>query len=392
MALLTTPQQTSSLQLVGSQYGPGGALYVNPLATPTNSTATNSTLPSPYTAYNQQAPVGNQQGQSATNGIMSPDLLKSAGKFTTNGFSSPSLTAATNTVNAFGTNLGFSAGNTAAISTGGATESISPALAAADPSLLNGAGAVQGGLSSATLSGTLGAAGLGALAGNFLGRIGGNSTSGSIGGGIGAAIGNMILPGVGGIVGGLIGGIGGGFFGNHSTPTNAASHYGQIDPNTGTIVNVQSGGSKNPGDFANFGSDTLKSLSVLTSNAAKDLGIKFNPNSNVTAGISTQHGGASIEVGGTPTSGDMVRFGQEHYDYTNPDSVKEAQYTALKHLAEQAGYKDTAKLDAWYKNFSDTYGKTGSGSAASVNIPLSTTQFADYMTKFKTQGSPNASA
>jgi len=87
--------------------------------------------------------------------------------------------------------------------------SVAPSI----PAGLQSTGTLGGSLTNATLSGTLGAAGLGGLAGNFLGKIGGSSTGGSIGGAAGAAIGNMILPGVGGFIGGGLGGVLGGFFG-----------------------------------------------------------------------------------------------------------------------------------------------------------------------------------
>ena len=65
-------------------------------------------------------------------------------------------------------------------------------------------------LTSATLTSTLGAAGLGALGGTLLAGItGGNKTGGAIGGGLGAGIGFA----VGGPLGGLIGGAGGSLLG-----------------------------------------------------------------------------------------------------------------------------------------------------------------------------------
>jgi len=79
--------------------------------------------------------------------------------------------------------------------------------------------------SSATLSGTLGAAGLGALGGGLVARLfGGNQTTGSIGGGLGAGIGFAVGGPIGGIIGGLGGGALGGLLGGGQSPPDRTQH------------------------------------------------------------------------------------------------------------------------------------------------------------------------
>ena len=92
---------------------------------------------------------------------------------------------------------------------------------------------LPGGVSGATLSSILGAAGIGAFGGGLLaGLTGGNRLGGSVGGGFGAGLGFAI----GGPVGGLIGGVGGSllgglFGGGSSTEANEFT----VDLSTGAI-------------------------------------------------------------------------------------------------------------------------------------------------------------
>ncbi len=103
----------------------------------------------------------------------------------------------------------------------------------------------QAGLTSTSLSGILGAAGIGSLVGGFLGK---NQLGGSIGGGLGAglgsvlagssalagtsiatALGGFLLPGIGAVAGGLLGGLFGG-----KKPSNQVAG-GFILPETGSV-------------------------------------------------------------------------------------------------------------------------------------------------------------
>lgn len=103
----------------------------------------------------------------------------------------------------------------------------------------------QAGLTSTSLSGILGAAGIGSLVGGFLGK---NQLGGSIGGGLGAglgsvlagssalagtgiatALGGFLLPGIGAVAGGLLGGL----FGGKKPSNNVAGGF--ILPETGSV-------------------------------------------------------------------------------------------------------------------------------------------------------------
>jgi len=133
----------------------------------------------------------------------------------------------------------FFSGATSAIDAFGVGFGFAPA-----PGSLTGAAAAHAGAAaqsgifgtSATLSGTLGAAGLGALGGGLLASFtGGNQIGGSIGGALGSAAGFMIGGPVGGLIGGAAGGLLGGMFGGGpSDKTQAAT----VQLATGAITNV----------------------------------------------------------------------------------------------------------------------------------------------------------
>lgn len=143
---------------------------------------------------------------SSGSSFMSPTSgFKSIGQFAGNGFSFPQ----SQFVNNIGSSLGFG------------TQTGAPLAGTIGPTNTF----TSGGLTSSSLSSTLGAAGIGAFAGSFLGKIGGNSTGGSIGGGAGAGIGMAVGGPVGAVVGGLLGGIGGGFFGSKKKPNPAGAIF-----------------------------------------------------------------------------------------------------------------------------------------------------------------------
>lgn len=284
-------------------------------------------------------------------------------------------------INNFGGTLGFG-------SAGGSSEAISPALSAADPTLAETGNAVSSGadavgsLTSTSLSSVLGAGGLGALGGGVLANLlGENSTGGSIGGGLGAAAGSVLagtsavgasaigatlgsaLPIVGTIAGGVIGAIVGGLFGG-GTPTSAIYNQANYSA-TGAETNESLAGEKNPGGYANFGTSVLGNLGVLTTAASSALGIQFNPDSLVDAGISTQHGGASIDV--ESNDGQLSNSGQMFFNYQDPTSTGTAYYNSLVDLAGQAGYTNTTALYNWFYGVGQT--DSGQSNASSpINI------------------------
>jgi hypothetical protein len=180
---------------------------------------------SPYIQnYNQQAAQQPNGGSGNVSGGM-PNL-PSGGPFS----------GITNGIDKIGGGLGFAGPNMAPVL------DASGALTGTAGSTLPGVSSAGTGImgSGTTLSGALGAAGIGAFAGSFLGKIGGNPVGGSIGGGLGAGIGMAAFGPIGGIIGGLIGGIGGGFFGG-AKPSNKWQSggfnlsTGEIDPNWAKI-------------------------------------------------------------------------------------------------------------------------------------------------------------
>lgn len=116
----------------------------------------------------------------------------------------------TNGIDTIGTSMGFGAGNAALYSA-----PIGPMASGAPMAASYTAGANTGALTGASLSQTLGAAGLGYFGGGIVsGMLGLNEKTGSVGGGVGAGIGMAVGGPPGAIVGGLLGSIGGGLFGN----------------------------------------------------------------------------------------------------------------------------------------------------------------------------------
>lgn len=113
----------------------------------------------------------------------------------------------TSAINSFGAGLGFANGVPIVTGPGG--------LIAGGGAASTGAVASSGFFGSgATLAGTLGAAGIGALGGGLLASLtGGSQLGGSIGGGLGAGIGFAVGGPIGGILGGLGGSLLGGLFG-----------------------------------------------------------------------------------------------------------------------------------------------------------------------------------
>lgn len=298
----------------------------------TNSNGFNNSSSSPY-SYGLMTPQAQTQQQSnpVSSILSNGSSIKSAGQFISNGFQLPQ----SQFINGIGAQLGFNAG------TGGATEAISSSLAAADPSLVaSGAGAVpeSGLLGSSTLSSTLGAAGLGALAGNFLGKIGGNSTGGSIGGAAGAAIGNLIVPGVGGIVGGLIGGIGGGFFGGKKGTATYVEGFKLDDNNTWASTGIgQKNGASVQGPVQQFNSNLTDAFSKAQSYlSAQGLSLK---DITIAGGINTKHHQYGLGTSGYLSVGNGAnnQIGAYGWESGDQKSQQNAIQQAITAAAKQAG-------------------------------------------------------
>jgi hypothetical protein len=256
--------------------------------------------------------------------------------------------------------------------------------------------AVEGSLgTSATLSGILGSAATGAAIGGFLNKK--NPTAGMIGGAVGGVAGGMmigaqigsVVPGIGTVIGAVVGGLGSRLFGGGKPATNAVVSAGNISPD-GKISNIRVTGSKNPGQFAEFGNENVNAMQNITTAAARDLGIKFSP-FQVESGISTRHGGAYMRIEGQNPQGITVNdTGQMFYDYTNKDSTKDLQYKALEALAKNSGYTDTAKLKEWFDSGSSTNFASGAGNTLKLAKPKENTSFKDFVANFKSTQNANA--
>ncbi len=258
-----------------------------------NTSATDVTSIKPQT-YNPNVGINNpSQNNQSSSPINSNalSLLSSAGKSV--------LPGVTSSINNFGMGLGFGSG-------GGAAEAISPALAAADPSLVASGASVSSGaasagsLTGASLSGVLGAAGLGALGGGILAHaLGENSTGGSIGGAIGAGIGMALFGPLGAVGGGALGSVVGGLFGNNTAPTSAAEGAYTLSPDGSVKLSGQ--GAKNAGSYSGYPSSIATALNSQFSNAEKTMGITFDK-TDFRAGVNTKYSPSGqpgyIEVGG----------------------------------------------------------------------------------------------
>lgn len=309
-------------------------------------------------------------------------------------------------INNFGTNLGFaatsadSAANLAAfgVAPGASTEA---AAAAADSTASFAAGTSDLGASTvgATLSGTLGAAGLGYLGGGILAHaLGENSTGGSIGGAIGAGAGMAVgassamlgaeLGSFAGPVGAIVGGIGGalfgGLFGNNSTPTSASTASYSLNPGGG--LTYAGGSSKNPSPQTNaFDSTAATNFSNLTNAASTALGIQFNNTSGLAVGDSTQHGGAWIEGGSS---------GKVFFDPSNTQQSQNAYLKALIGVANQAGYTNNQAITDWYnKNYVNSTAGASNQPPSLPNNPnasAGTNSFQQFIANYKAQQAAGA--
>lgn len=374
-----------------SAFSPGGAYYPTPLNN-YNIAPPNSSYGNPYANANRMVPV-QSQGQGGFGSIISnAQTLKSAGQFIGNGFQLPQSSF----INSVGTGLGFapgavSYGSSFGPSVAGAAEAFGPAAADAGSLVAGSTGA------SATLSSTLGAAGIGALAGNFLGRIGGNATGGSIGGGIGAGIGMAVGGPVGGVIGGLIGGIGGGFFGGGKKPT-AASHFNAVvDPNGAYAYTGY--GAKNAGQYDGYNQQLSSDISSALQQAKQYLpGINYK-NFSISGGVNTLHSGGPeagyITLYNDSKTGTGWDTGTDINKsiYFNPDDPNDKQRAigeAVAQLALRSG-ATPEQVQSMSQQIQFNSTPQGQASQSMPFVPIQNNQrFADYMAKYKDQGTPNA--
>lgn len=257
----------------------------------------------------------------------------------------------------------------------------------------------------ATLSGTLGAAGLGAIGGGILAHaLGENSTGGSVGGAIGAAagyalggagaaalgleLGSFAGP-VGAIVGGIGGAIFGGLFGNSSPGTNASGEGGSLTA-SGALSGVATGG-KNPNSTSSSTVSTAtQNFSSLAEAANTQLGIQFSPDVHFQANYSSKHGGTNINVSGpNGQSSGPISFNPQ-----DASSSQQAYLQALTLAAQYSGYTNTNQINSWYQQ---TYINSNAGASNlpptlpnNPNASAGTTSFQQFLTNYKAQQNANA--
>lgn len=343
---------------------------------------------------------GTSVGQSLTNGVNQIGAQI--------GFANPSLitsgpSAATITADAgslSGADASFLANAQSAAGFTDGTAGVASAASSLDAT----AASSQGIFGGATLSGTLGAAGLGAIGGGFLAKaLGENPTGGSVGGALGAAAGyafggagaaalGLELGSFAGPVGALVGGIGGaifgGLFGGHSAPTSASSYGYSIGP-TGNLTQT-SYGSKNPSSVSEgFTQSANQNFSNIAQAASRALGFQYGSGVNFGAADSTLHGGPVISV--TGPNGQST--GGLYFDSTNPQASQKAYLQALTAAAQYSGYTNTEALTNWYNN---TY-VNGTGGASNVppTVPKNPTpnaqsDFQKFVQQYQAQQNANA--
>lgn len=268
----------------------------------------NNSLLNSYSNYTTQSLAQQQQAEVQPTGGASISPLSSVqqGVGLANQASGGSLLGGvTNSINSFGnTALGF--GLPASAGTGAASVSAFGQTAAdiGSNSVSFGAGADGAAASwtGATLSGTLGAAGLGYAGGSLLaGWLGENQTGGGIGGALGAGIGMAAFGPLGALAGGVLGSVVGGLFGN-SQPSDETQVGGVILTN-GQTTSAQ--------DKSNTGSEYSASNNSLMSSAqtgASNL-VNYLIQNGATPNQSTQNLGNDPTVNITVGGRDGYRIG-----------------------------------------------------------------------------------
>ena len=250
-----------------------------------------------------------------------------------------------NFINDIGSTLGFGSGAVTYTGAGGAPAVFGPLTNGATqfgvgPFSPTTAVGVEGALgTSATLSSTLGAAGIGALAGGFLGKIGGSEVGGSVGGGLGAGIGFAVGGPIGGVIGGLIGGIGGGFFGGGKPATSASEFLGNTSNTAGvTGLSGISFGAKNAGAYSGFNEALSQQISHGLGGIHPYLGIDSYVHHVIRGGVNTLHSGSGqpgfIQLGGHVHGGGGIQIG---FDPGDNESIAGAVQEAVRQTALRSG-------------------------------------------------------
>lgn len=362
-----------------------------------------TTLPSVYSplannpsAFSSFAPSGgyglysnyagnNNNNQGGGSGFNPTDFFPNSNPFSSSGNNSfggfNPASGIKNAVNQFGTNFGLSPGTLSYTGMGPAALPWAQPGMIANPAMsgMEGVAQTAGSLSTASLSGVLGAAGIGAFAGGFLGKIGGSSTGGTVGGGLGAGIGMAVGGPVGAVIGGLVGGIGGGFFGSKSKPTSASEfsvgNLADWDNNIGF-------GSKN--NSSGFNQQFAGELKDYVGSITKTLNMPLK--GTIHAGFNSIWGGPGggfIDI--FNQDGQMQRFN------FSPDDVngkKAAVTNALTKLAQNSGATE-AQITQMIKNLEKPPG-TGTPLIKPAAASTGPSTFEQYVANYKSKQNANA--
>lgn len=287
--------------------------------------------------------VSPQGGQTSGGSKVSGDLgtVGDAYKFLNGGFKS-----VTNSINDFGSSLGFASQSGAPVSA-----SIAGPTNAFD---------TAGSLSSSSLSSVIGGAGFGFAAGGFISNlVGGNPLGGSIGGALGGALGatflggltgvemgatlGSIVPGIGTVIGAAAGSLLGGLFGGHSKPHPAGGFNNGVLDSTGKISDYNLTGKH---EAADFGSTLANPLQSYLQQQAKTYGIKYND--GITVGSSYDVGGnvgdgnpnnkygIYVNTGGKDSN--LNDQGAKGFFYSDAASQQQAYQDAFNYIATNSGY------------------------------------------------------
>lgn len=247
-------------------------------------------------------------------------------------------------INQFGTNFGLS--STSLPTYSGVGPSALPWMQTG--SVANPTVAASGAIptaSGATLTGTLGAAGIGSLAGNFLGGIGGNKQGGSIGGGVGAGIGYAVGGPVGGVIGGLVGGIGGGFFGSGKPKVKASEFDGLIAPTGGFSTNSYGSKTMDTSYAKGLSQDFGQHLAAFQQAVGQELKPVF-----MRGGFNDkQMGGGFLQIGSVNNS-DYGKYTDIRFNPDDQTSKNSGYAQALRLVGERSGVP-AEKINAYLKKY-----------------------------------------
>jgi len=340
---------------------------------------------------------------------VSPQNILSTGLQAIKPVSNPITGGVNSALNSFGTKLGFagssvdSAANLASFGVApGASTEAAAAAADATASFAPGTSSLGASTFGGTLSGTLGAAGLGYLGGTILSKFtGGNPTGSGIGGAIGAAagfagaeaigamIGTTILPGVGSLVGGIGGALFGGMFGGGGSPATQVSQfdYRPGDPTSTPNYLTRGGASTNDATKINQG------IQPLLQAASKELGFTIPSNISVSAGTNSLHpleSGKPGYIGASDgkSSWDLAKVA---FNPSDSASTNNAYLQEIKSIAKASGYTDMNALESWFTQRQ----QQASGVGMEPQIPNNPkaqgpSEWEKFLTNYKAQQNANA--